>query len=234
MGSKCICGVATPTVHLVKLFVTLFTLRCVHDPQLRKDHDEIYVVNSATALRSSNCSFESWDHHEPIMNQCKDHNLWHEALQTLTEGDRARYEGLWSKGSGYLTILDDIISATEKKKQECVKKRWKVSIRGRTFILSDILEKVTVWVNKFVAVGDNAVQYDPGHAALPWAAIRFILKASLNEVEVFWGDLASCRVRLADVDPVHRYGELVPLEVGALYSQIVCNLRLHQSLNIHQ
>jgi hypothetical protein len=119
------------------------------------------------------------------MTHFKDQNLWDEALQTLPEDDRARYEGLWSKGSSYLTILDEILSTTEEKKQECVRKRWKVSIKGRTIILSDVLEKVAVWVNKFVAVGDNAVQYDPGHAALPWAAIRFILKASLNEVEVF-------------------------------------------------
>ena len=31
-------------------------------------------------------------------------------------------------------------------------------------------------MNKFKEVGDIAVQYDPGHAALPWAAIRFFLQ----------------------------------------------------------
>ncbi|KAH7072565.1 hypothetical protein FB567DRAFT_205894 [Paraphoma chrysanthemicola] len=115
----------------------------------------------------------------------KDQNLWDEALQTLPEDDQTKYEGLISKGSGYITILDDILLCTKEKKEQCTKKRWKVRIRGRTIILSDVLEKFAVWVNKFVAVGDVAVQYDPGHAALPWAAIRFILKTSLNEVEVF-------------------------------------------------
>lgn len=119
------------------------------------------------------------------MTQFKDQNLWDDALQTLTKEDKSRYEGLISKGSGYLTILDDILSATNEKKEACLRKRWKVSIRGKIIILSDVLEKVAVWVDKFVAVGDSAVQYDPGHAALPWAAIRFILKASLNEIEVF-------------------------------------------------
>jgi hypothetical protein len=77
------------------------------------------------------------------------------------------------------------LAVTNERKEECIKKRWKVSIKGRTIILSDLLEKVAVWVNKFVAVGDTAVQYDPGHAALPWVAIRFILKASLSETEIF-------------------------------------------------
>lgn len=37
------------------------------------------------------------------------------------------------------------------------------------------LREATVVVNKFVSVGDVAVSFDPVHAALPWAAVRFIL-----------------------------------------------------------
>lgn len=33
-----------------------------------------------------------------------------------------------------------------------------------------------VWVNKFKEVVDVAIQYDPVHAALPWAAVRFLLQ----------------------------------------------------------
>ena len=40
-----------------------------------------------------------------------------------------------------------------------------------------------VWIRKFVEVGDIAIQYDPGHAALPWAAIRFLLQVSINNAE---------------------------------------------------
>lgn len=43
-------------------------------------------------------------------------------------------------------------------------------------ILRDLLEKVMVWVNKFKEVVDVAIQYDPVHAALPWAAVRFLLQ----------------------------------------------------------
>ena len=32
--------------------------------------------------------------------------------------------------------------------------------------------------NKFKELGDIAVQYDTGHASLPWAGIRFILQVT--------------------------------------------------------
>lgn len=34
-------------------------------------------------------------------------------------------------------------------------------------------------------MGDVVVQYDPGHAALPWAAIRLIMQATVNDTAVF-------------------------------------------------
>ncbi|KAK5128139.1 hypothetical protein LTR08_004175 [Meristemomyces frigidus] len=47
---------------------------------------------------------------------------------------------------------------------------------GESFFVRDVLERASRWVKKFVEVGDTAVQYDPGHAALPWAAVRLILQ----------------------------------------------------------
>lgn len=47
---------------------------------------------------------------------------------------------------------------------------------GETFFVRDVLEKTSRWVRNLVAVGDAVVQYDPGHAALPWAAVRLILQ----------------------------------------------------------
>lgn len=41
------------------------------------------------------------------------------------------------------------------------------------------------WVNEFKEVGDATVQYYPGHAALPRAAIRLLLQASVNDVQIF-------------------------------------------------
>jgi hypothetical protein len=112
-------------------------------------------------------------------------NLWDEALQTLPEEDRSLYSQILAKGTGHRDVLEDVLNSTLSKKEECKKKRWKVVIKGKTIILRDLLEKMAGWVNKFIAVGDSVVQYDPGHAALPWAAIRFILTATISEVEIF-------------------------------------------------
>lgn len=47
---------------------------------------------------------------------------------------------------------------------------------GESFFVRDALEKVSRWVKMFVEVGDTIGQYDPGHAALPWAFVRLILQ----------------------------------------------------------
>ena len=82
--------------------------------------------------------------------------------------------------------IKDIQAAAQSKLDECIRKRWKYTrSNGQKVVLWDVLERVTGWINKFKAVGDVAIQYDPGHAALPWAAIRFILQASVGSVETF-------------------------------------------------
>ena len=42
-----------------------------------------------------------------------------------------------------------------------------------------------VWVEKFKEVGDTIIQYDPGHAALPWAGVRFVLQVMVNDHQSF-------------------------------------------------
>lgn len=77
---------------------------------------------------------------------------------------------------GKLAILKDVLNAAEEKKRTCLEKRWKYKKGDKEIIIRDQLEKVVEWVNKFKEIGDNAVQYDPAHAALPWAGVRFFLQ----------------------------------------------------------
>jgi hypothetical protein len=74
--------------------------------------------------------------------------------------------------------LEDILQAIEKKKEACREKRWKYMKGKKEIIVHDQLEKIIAWVNKFKEIGDLAVQYDPVHAALPWAGVRFFLQAT--------------------------------------------------------
>ncbi|KAL9053328.1 MAG: hypothetical protein Q9162_004828 [Coniocarpon cinnabarinum] len=60
---------------------------------------------------------------------------------------------------------------------------------GKVFVVRDAYEKIATWIARFVKVGDVAVQYDPIHAALPWAVIRFVIqpnekKASINGIQL--------------------------------------------------
>lgn len=67
----------------------------------------------------------------------------------------------------------------EKSRQECDSKKWKYTrSSGETVVVRERLGKVIRWVDLFKEVGDTIVQYDPGHAALPWAGVRFLLQVS--------------------------------------------------------
>ena len=108
--------------------------------------------------------------------------LWAEAA-ALTRGDAL---GMDHSSTGSHVTIEDVHAAVQKKLDECTRKRWKyISSNGQKVVLWDLMNKIVKWVNKVKEVGDVAIQYDAGHAALPWAAIRFLLQASVSSVETF-------------------------------------------------
>ncbi|TLD14961.1 hypothetical protein PspLS_10833 [Pyricularia sp. CBS 133598] len=129
---------------------------------------------------------------KPLENNDSEKNLvqvrddkWSIALGRLSIGDRERFEVSAVGNRSPQDILADVLAETRAKKDECMRKRWKTTVKGRTIILRDVLEKITVWVNKFAEVGPIIASCDPVAGGLPWAAIRFILKAAVNDVEIF-------------------------------------------------
>ena len=108
--------------------------------------------------------------------------LWAEAAG-LTRGDTS---GMSHSSTGNHVTIEDVQAAIQNKLDECTRKRWKYTRSdGKLVVLWDVLKKIVGWVNKVKEIGDVAIQYDPGHAALPWAAIRFLLQASVSSVETF-------------------------------------------------
>jgi hypothetical protein len=69
---------------------------------------------------------------------------------------------------------------------ECVKKQWVLytNKNGEKIMVREIFNRMSGWINRFKEVGDVAIQYDPGHAALPWAAVRFFLQVGQNPLQV--------------------------------------------------
>ena len=101
-------------------------------------------------------------------------NLWDKAAKTLSRVDRQEID---FDRSDKRAILSDVLNLVNVKKDQCMRSRWKYKNKnGEDIILRDLFEKMAKWVNKFKEVGDVAVQYDPGHATLPWAGVRFLLQ----------------------------------------------------------
>jgi hypothetical protein len=91
-------------------------------------------------------------------------SLWAKAVETL-DNEEKRYVDFDREDK--LAILRDVLRAVDEKKRTCLENRLKYTKGNKEIIIRDQLEKVVEWVNKFKEVGDTAVQYDPGHAALP-------------------------------------------------------------------
>ncbi|KAJ4860026.1 ankyrin repeats (3 copies) domain-containing protein [Trichoderma breve] len=116
---------------------------------------------------------------------------WAEALQRLSKEDQTQFELAQNGIDDPKSVLSNVLTATNKRKEDCMKKRWKLVIKRQTIIIRDILEKLSNWVQKLLAVGDVIIQYDPIHAALPWAAIKLIMQATINDIEIFGHVLSS-------------------------------------------
>ena len=57
--------------------------------------------------------------------------------------------------------------------------RWTIKRTNKTpIVLRDKFDQIVTWVGKFIKIIDSAVQYDPGHAALPWAGVKLILQVA--------------------------------------------------------
>ena len=102
-------------------------------------------------------------------------DLWAAALKTLSEEDRNLVA---FDGQHKLEVLSDLGQLVATAKESSVSKRWRFHRPGdgQTVILRDLFSKIVVWIDHFKEIGDIVVQYDPVHAALPWAGVRFLLQ----------------------------------------------------------
>lgn len=113
-------------------------------------------------------------------------NLWQKALDTLDE-DTKNY--LDYQNAVKRDVLAALLRTAREKKSLCLRKRWKFKkSNGQEVVLRDVVEKIIIWLDKFKAVGDMAMQYDPAHASLAWAGVRFLLRVSLSSNTGFLGE----------------------------------------------
>lgn len=98
--------------------------------------------------------------------------LWQKAHDALRPKDKTVIP------HNFATKPEDLVAEVEKYIAQSKGKPIKLP-NGENLFVRDVLQKVSRWIKKFVEVGDTIVQYDPGHAALPWALLRLVLQVRI-------------------------------------------------------
>lgn len=109
---------------------------------------------------------------------------WAIALNYLTPEDR---QAVATDGQDKLEVLNRLQDETNKAKEASMEKRWRYrrpGHEGETVILRDLFGKIATWLNRFREIGDIVVQYDPYHAALPWAGVRFLIQVCTADAAI--------------------------------------------------
>ena len=122
-------------------------------------------------------------------------DLWVTALYTLKEEDRKL---VTFDGQRRLDVLSDLGQLVAAARDTSIKKRWRFHRpgSGQTVILRDLFSKIVVWIDRFKQIGDIVVQYDPLHAALPWAGVRFLLQVCRSRIPSYLAEARpACRKR---------------------------------------
>ena len=101
--------------------------------------------------------------------------LWEKAVDHLCDEDKQHINTL---NTDKREILEDVINIVEDKQKLSRIKQWKIKRGDESVPLRDLFGNIIKCINKFKEVGDTLVQYDPAHAAIPWAAVRFVLQVS--------------------------------------------------------
>jgi len=106
-------------------------------------------------------------------------NLWAQAAAALDPSDQLPID---LNDPTISKSVDHVLESAKLLQEKRRSKMWKYkNEKGEEIILHDVFAKIVAWVEKFKEVGDTIMQYDPGHAALPWAGVRFVLQVAVND-----------------------------------------------------
>lgn len=124
------------------------------------------------------------------------------------------------------TAKRDVANAALKLAQEkhaiSTRKRWRIkkSGSGEDIIVRDVIGKIIHWIRRFREVGDAAMQYDSGYAALPWAAVRFLLQVAINENEVHSGMVEDLELVARLMARFNEFERLYPADHSNVHDQL--------------
>lgn len=122
---------------------------------------------------------EDGSHTTPQLDISEPRSLWAEAFKALDLEDQKSCEALRAEPKNqepFSTQVNDLLSSTEQLQKKCEDKTYRFEFGKKTIVMRNTVGNVINWLNKFKAVGDIIVQFDPIHAALPWAGFRLLLQ----------------------------------------------------------
>jgi hypothetical protein len=101
--------------------------------------------------------------------------LWQLAFDSLSLDDQKKLDFVRGEALPAPSVL---LTKIDEKRDECQRRQWILysNSKGEQIKIRDILDKISGTIKSFKETVDVVIQYDPGHAALPWAAVRFFLQ----------------------------------------------------------
>jgi hypothetical protein len=108
-------------------------------------------------------------------------SLWAKAISQLDLHERETLRGfIEADTQDMASILESTRNETRRIVDTNRERAWKITVRGEDLVLRDVGMKILQWVDGFKEIGDIAAQFDPVHAALPWALFKFLLQVGSN------------------------------------------------------
>jgi len=160
------------------------------DAILKSNRPSQPVSTSATAVAEDTAHTQIGKEGEPIptaTGHAEAPSLWSRAFKggelpserELTKQERKTLEDIDISQTDTSQIASALGTMTKGIVNGKKGKNWKFQFKGEDIVMGDIGMKILHWIDRFKQIGDIIVQYDPVHAALPWAGFRFLLKVGL-------------------------------------------------------
>lgn len=109
----------------------------------------------------------------------KEHEILKQALE-----DPSRKDDKTPQTSTVAPWPEQVVEiCKQRQSEEGRKRRWKFRLAGHDFALGDMLDNIVKLLEKIKIAGDIAVNADPIHAGLPWAAVRILLTVGESKNE---------------------------------------------------
>ncbi|KAI5795814.1 hypothetical protein FPQ18DRAFT_289411, partial [Pyronema domesticum] len=123
---------------------------------------------------------EEHRHNSTATGIVKAQSLWSKALSSKDLDEERETLNSINFQANALDTVSEARSFAKKILNDKKENAWKIEIKGEKIVLRDIAMKLLGWMDRFKEIGDIIVQFDPLHAAMPWAAFRFLLKVCMD------------------------------------------------------